>query len=83
MTGSRTSSQVLNSTSSSDIHTHAVYTHTGDSVYLAMGCVIQCGASCGWADPIRSEGGVVGSAVARVARSQDNLRPLHPGGMCL
>lgn len=28
-------------------------------------------------------GGVVGSAVAWAVRSQDNLRPLHPGGMCL
>lgn len=62
--------------------------HTGDSVCLEMGCVIQCGAGCGWADPIRGEGGgggggVVGLAVAWAARSQDNLRPLHPGGMCL
>lgn len=28
-------------------------------------------------------GGVVGSVVAWAARLEDNLRPLHPGGMCL
>lgn len=57
---------------------------------LDTGWVIHCGAGCGWADPIRDErvgkrgaGGVVGSAAARAAGSQDNLRPLHPGGMCL
>lgn len=64
--------------------TCCLYTHTDDSVCLDMGCVIQCGAGSGWADPIRGEGGGVdGSAVAWAARSQDNLRPLHPGGMCL
>lgn len=54
--------------------------------------MIHCGAGCGWADPIRDgrvgkrgagEGRAVGSAAARAAGSQDNLRPLHPGGMCL
>lgn len=35
---------------------HTVYTHTGDSVCLGLGCVIQCSAGCGWADPIRREG---------------------------
>lgn len=57
---------------------------------LDTGWVIHCGAGCGWADPIRDgrvgkrrAGGAVGSAAARAAGSQDNLRPLHPGGMCL
>lgn len=60
---------------------------------LDTGWVIHCGAGCGWADPIRDGrvgmrgggegGGAVGSAAAQAAGSQDNLRPLHPGGMCL
>lgn len=62
MMGSRTSSQVFDSKIPlhfSDTHTHTLFTHKGDSVCLVTGCVIQCGAGCGWADPIRSEGGLL------------------------
>lgn len=92
MMSSRTYSQVLDSASLlyfSNIHTHMLYIHTGDSVCLDTGCVIQCFASCGRANPIKSGkgggkgGGAVGSIAACAARSQDNLQPLHPGGMCL
>lgn len=41
----------------SDMHTHILYIHTGDSVYLGIGSMIQCGAGCGWADPIRRKEG--------------------------
>lgn len=42
-----------------------------------MDCVIQYGAGRGGA------GRVAGLTVAWAALSQDNLQPLHPGGMCL
>lgn len=62
MMGSRAASQVFDSKTPPFIsvtYTHILYIHTGDSICLGMGCVIQCGAGCGWADPIRSEGGLL------------------------
>lgn len=56
--------------------THAVYTHRWQCVFRYGLC------DSVWCRQWRG-GGVAGLTVAWAALSQDNLQPLHPGGMCL